>query len=212
MDNLSIDPLLLSAWLSARSVARGLSAPIPEYGGFRVDTNSPSEVVRWVFPKTGAGLVALARSINKPHHLLKLCGTADELQAVLSAGWEVHAPSFFMQATGEPAEIPLAEGNRIDLRRVGQVSHARIFSDGGELAADGYAAEAGGGVFIYDRIVTTPEHRRRGLGHALMTALRTTRQDLDSVELLVATEEGRALYSTLGWTTISPYATASIAA
>jgi hypothetical protein len=42
-----------------------------------------------------------------------------------------------------------------------------------------------------------------------MMALRTTREKRDSAELLVATEEGRALYSALGWKTISPYSTAS---
>ncbi|WP_420833425.1 GNAT family N-acetyltransferase [Sphingomonas pollutisoli] len=89
------------------------------------------------------------------------------------------------------------------------VSQARVFSQEGTIAASGYAAETQG-VFIYDRIITEPAHRRRGLGQALMIALRATRKQPDSPELLVATEEGRALYSTLGWETISPYSTASI--
>jgi GNAT superfamily N-acetyltransferase len=52
-----------------------------------------------------------------------------------------------------------------------------IFSEEGALAANGCAAETKG-VFIYDRIITEPEHRRKGLGHALMMALRSTRQQL----------------------------------
>jgi GNAT superfamily N-acetyltransferase len=91
------------------------------------------------------------------------------------------------------------------------VSQARIYSEEGALAANGYAAETND-TFIYDRIVTEPEHRRKGLGHALMMALRTTRQRPDNTELLVATEAGRDLYLSLGWETISPYATASITA
>lgn len=209
MGSVDVDPRLLYAWLSARSVARGLPSPIPEHGGFRVDTNSASEVVRWVFPKIGPGLEDLAHSINKPRHLLKLCGTAYELQAVLPAGWELHAPGYFMQATGKPTERRLIDGYRIEITQTGMVSQARIFSEEDALAANGYAAEAHG-VFIYDRIVTEPEHRRKGLGHALMMALRATRRRLDSPELLVATEDGRALYSTLGWETISPYSTGSI--
>jgi GNAT superfamily N-acetyltransferase len=90
------------------------------------------------------------------------------------------------------------------------VLEARIFSETGALAASGYAAETRG-VFIYDRIVTEPEHRRKGLGHTLMLTLHSARQHPSGPELLVATEDGRALYSTLGWETISPYSTASIA-
>jgi hypothetical protein len=205
-----IDPLLLDAWLSARSVARGLPLPVPDRGGFRVDTNSDVEVVRWVFPRMGPGLEELAHSIDKPRHLLKLCGSGDELQAALPAGWELHTSSHFMQATEWPAERRLTKGYRIELTRAGMVSRAKIFSEEAALAASGYAAETKG-VFIYDRIVTEIEHRRRGLGHALMTALRTTRRQPDSSELLVATDEGRALYETLGWKTISPYSTASFA-
>ncbi|WP_404969369.1 GNAT family N-acetyltransferase [Sphingomonas sp. PP-CC-1A-547] len=90
------------------------------------------------------------------------------------------------------------------------VSEARIFSNGGALAASGYAAETNS-VFVYDRIITEPAHRRRGLGRALMQTLHDARQSANSRELLVATEDGRALYSALGWETISPYSTASIA-
>lgn len=64
--------------------------------------------------------------------------------------------------------------------------------------------------FVYDRIITDPDHRRRGLGRALMQTLHDARHNLSATELLVATEDGRTLYSALGWTTISPYSTASI--
>jgi len=205
-----VDPLLLNAWLSARSIARGLPLPVPEYGGFRVDTNSDAELARWVFPEMGEGLERLALSINEPRYFLKLCGSADALQAALPIGWALHAPSYFMQAKGEPVARPLADGYRIEAKRIGMVSEARIFfSETGALAASGYAAETRE-VFIYDRIVTDPQHRRKGLGYAIMTALHAARQSPGIPELLVATEDGRALYSTLGWETISPYSTASI--
>jgi GNAT superfamily N-acetyltransferase len=89
------------------------------------------------------------------------------------------------------------------------VTDACILTAEGELAASGHAAESHG-VFIYDRIVVEPEHRRRGLGKALMAALSGRRQSLTAKPVLVATEAGRALYSTLGWALHAPYTTAFI--
>jgi GNAT superfamily N-acetyltransferase len=209
MSNKGVDLRILNAWLSARSIARGLPLPVPEYGGFRVDTKSNLEVARWVFAKVGFGLQKLACSIIEPRHLLKLCGPEDELHAALPTGWGLHAPSYFMQATGKPTERRLMDGYRIEAKHVGMVFEARIFSETGTLAASGYAVETKE-VFIYDRIVTEPEHRRKGLGHVLMLTLHAARRQSSNPELLVATEDGRALYSTLGWETISPYSTASI--
>ncbi len=204
-----VDPQLLLAWLSARSIARGLPSPVPEYGGFRVDTNSDTEVARWVFPTIGSGLKSLASSIGKPRHLLKLCGTADELQAALPTGWVLHDPSHFTRAGSEIVGNGVPDGYRIEVKRVGIVLEGRIFCKSGALAASGYAAETNE-AFIYDRIVTQPEHRRKGIGRALMTTLRGLKQNPSIPELLVATEDGRALYSTLGWETVSPYSTASV--
>lgn len=210
MSDQGVDSVILNAWLSARSVARGLPSPVPEYGGFRVDTKSDAEVARWVFPEVSSELEELARGISEPRHLLKLCGTADQLLAALPLGWELHAPSYFMQATNQPPPARrLADGYKIEVKRVGAVIEARIFSRTGALASSGYAAQACG-VFVYDRIVTEPEHRRKGLGHVLMRTLHDARQHASAPELLVATEDGRALYSTLGWDVISPYSTASI--
>jgi hypothetical protein len=44
----------------------------------------------------------------------------------------------------------------------------------------------------------------------LMTAPRETRRDLNLHELLITTADGRALYRSLGWETLSTYSTASI--
>ncbi|GAA0534247.1 hypothetical protein GCM10008941_12150 [Rhizomicrobium palustre] len=204
-----VDPLILHAWLSARSISRGLPPPVSEHGGFRIDTNSKAEIARWVFPKMGSGLEHLARTINKPRYLLKLCGTAEALRAALTEGWNLHAPSYFMQATGMPGPKPLPDGYKIEITQTGHVWEARILSETGTLAASGYAVEIQG-VFIYDRIGTELEHRRKGLGRALMQTLHQARQHRSGLELLVATEDGRALYESLGWKTISPYSTASI--
>jgi hypothetical protein len=43
-----------------------------------------------------------------------------------------------------------------------------------------------------------------------MSALGATQQSPTARRVLVATEDGRALYSTLGWTVLSPYSTVVI--
>ena len=72
-----------------------------------------------------------------------------------------------------------------------------------------YAAETAR-AFVYDRIATSPQHRRRGLGRSLMVALHGSRRDAALPERLTATEDSRALYESLGWEVLSPYLTAYI--
>jgi len=213
MSEMSVDPHTLHAWLSARSLARGLPAPVPDHGGFRVDTRSETETTRWVFPCVTAGLAELGRTIAAPGHLLKLCGTAADLRAALPDSWQLHPPACFMSiapsAAAGRAGRSLPAGYDLEVNHDGAVATVRINTRQGELAASGHAAEIRD-AFIYDRIVTEPAHRRRGLGRIVMAALRDTKQDEGSPELLVATRDGHALYTALGWHVISPYITASI--
>lgn len=204
-----VDAIILHAWLSARSVVRGLPLPVPDHGGYRVDTRSNIETARWVFPKVVPGLEELARSIREPRKFLKLCGTPEHMRGALSKRWQLHPLGYFMQAHNAPPARQLEDGYKVDVKRLGEVIEAHVISKAGLIAASGYAADSHG-VFIYDRVTTQPEHRRKGLGHILMRTLYDARQHSSYPQLLVATEDGLALYSALGWTTISSYTTASI--
>jgi GNAT superfamily N-acetyltransferase len=209
MNTQGLDPTLLQAWLAGRSLARGLPMPVAEHGGFRVDTGSEAETVRWVFPCMGEGLKKVARAIHRPRQFVKVCELTDALRTVLPAHWTIHAPSHVMRANGAMPRRRLADGYSVAIEQSGAVTSVCIVTDTGILAASGYGAETNG-AFVYDRIVTEPGHRRRGLGHVLMQTLHEARRDPQNPELLVATGDGRALYKTLGWRTISPYASASI--
>lgn len=198
-------------WLAARSIARGLPAPVADHGGFRVDTGGEVEIRRWAFTRPGNGLSALGRMLDAPGHFLKLCGSGEQLLAVLPPRWRLQGePGYVMRGpeTQSPAAA-LPAGYTLQLDRDARGSHVAILAPDGALAASGTAAEAAG-VFVYDRIITEPDHRRRGLGRVVMAALRETRVDHATTELLVATDDGRALYATLGWTVISPFVTAEI--
>ena len=108
-------------------------------------------------------------------------------------------------------ERSLPDGYKMDVQQDGGAHHVRVIAPDGSVAASGYGGEVPG-AFVYDRIGTEPAHRRKGLGSAVMLAMRELRQDRSAAELLVATAEGQALYASLGWRTLSPYATAYIAA
>ncbi len=175
-----------------------------------MDTHSEKEVKRWVFPKMCDGLCDIAREISVPRHYLKLCGTNEELRSALPERWEIQPENYFMKATVLVHEtISLPDGYRLELDQAGAVTLAHIVARNGDLAASGSAAETVD-AFVYDRVETASDHRRKGLGIAVMNALGSARKSSMAPHLLVATEDGRSLYERLGWTVIAPFATATI--
>jgi GNAT superfamily N-acetyltransferase len=210
MTSSHVDPKLVLAWQSAHSIARGSPPPVHDRGGFRVDTHSEKEVKRWVFPRLCDGLRAVAHDITAPRHYLKLCGSDAALRSALPARWEIQPANYFMLAAAATLDgKPLPNDYRMELHRAGSVTRACVIAPDGELAASGCAAETAD-VFIYDRIETAQDHRRKGLGVAVMVALGQQRQSPATPQLLVATEDGRSLYANLGWTVLAPFAAATI--
>ena len=208
---MAVDTALIGKWLRARSICHGLPPPVADRGGWRLDTAQPGELRRYVFGAPCDGLRELGESIVIPRVFLKLCGSGDELRALLPPRWHLDEPRHVMLAGEWPPAATLAVGYTLRLTRVGVVTTAHVIAEDGAIAASGYAAEWGG-VFIYDRIETAPAHRRRGLAACVMAALRQARRDAFSTEILVATSAGQTLYTSLGWRTISPYSTALIPA
>lgn len=122
---------------------------------------------------------------------------ADSAARIFHAGW---------RSTGRK---PIPDVYTIEIDRAGDITHVRITSPDADLAASGYAVQTRN-AFIYDRIVTAQDHWRKGLGNAVMATLRRAGHDRDTPELLVATSDGRALYASIGWRTLSPYSTAAL--
>lgn len=205
-----IPSAILRTWLEGRSLARKLPVPVADRGGFRVDTNSDTEVSRWVFPDISDGLANLANEITSPGYLLKACATPEQIRGYLPDGWTLGPVGYFMAASRDWPLHTLPEGYSIETHADGRVISAKVISSDGAVAASGYAAETDA-AFVYDRIITSPEHRRRGLATVLINTLRQCRQTLTSPELLVATADGRRLYESLRWRTLSVYTTAYIA-
>jgi hypothetical protein len=209
MNQLKFDPDLIFQWSAARSIARNLPQPVPDFGGHRVDTYNDKERRRWIFPFMQPGLSELARIVDQPRDYIKLCGTASELAAVLTDDWEIGDPGHIMTFQGKAVQRDVPNGYVMEIKKFDQVTEVRILNGNGELAASGYAVETEQ-LFVYDRIVTEPAHQRKGLGSVVMGALRTSIHQSGIRELLVATDQGRDLYETLGWNVISPFTTASL--
>lgn len=74
-----------------------------------------------------------------------------------------------------------------------------------ELAAVGWVSFVGS-TAVYDRIWTSPQHRRRGLGSLVMRYLTSEAMGQGDVTegLLVASPDGQMLYAHLGWTDLAP--------
>jgi len=202
-----VDLDLLWGWSGARSISRGLPMPVLDRGGIRVDTDSPEERRRFLFAGPAPAIRALAHATDEPHVAIKLCGPAHQLLELVPPGWVLQPQAYLMiqpERHDGPAVVPA--GYRIEVVERGAASSVQIVADDGTVAASGHAAEYGG-VFIVDRIATAAAHRRLGLGTALMAALGATQRSPAARRVLTATEDGRALYTTLGWTVLSPYAT-----
>ncbi len=203
------DPGLAFAWVRGRSLARGLPDPVPEHGGLRVDTRSESEQARWVFAEPCTGICELGEAITEPGYLLKLFGTSSDLMALLPARWQAQPERWFVHKLGVREAVGLPEGYIGRVTRAGVVSHVEIIASDGTLAAEGYAAETHD-AFVYDRIVTSDLHQRRGLGSFVMQTLGEQCSDPAVPHVLVATAPGRALYERRGWMVLCRYATAGV--
>lgn len=90
-------------------------------------------------------------------------------------------------------EFKLEHIREADCRRVSVTVNGEEVARGSVAKQDGHA--------VYDRIITDPDYRRRGLGSFVMRALTAAILE-DEVEtgLLMASEDGRHLYQHLGWT------------
>lgn len=208
----SVDPILLRAWVQGWSLARSVAAPTAYGEGYRVDVGWPEQKVRYVFPALSEALIELGRSIQEPWQYLKVCASQEELKRVLSLCWVLQPPRYFMMRVGKAK--PQRKGLPKNYIAVAVWEEAvfvvRISAPNGDIAAIGRMVFTEG-CAVYDRIETHPSHRRLGLASIVMQTLQNTAMMQGVNEnLLVATEEGKVLYQSLGWKVLSPYASAVI--
>ncbi|MCJ9429159.1 GNAT family N-acetyltransferase [Kordiimonas marina] len=211
----AVDPVLVARWLEGWTRSRETPPPVADHGGLRVDVGLPEQRVRYVFTELGPAIPALAATIHEPYMFLKACASPEAMRAILPPPWSVQPPGYLMTCdgpmTGVMAEVGgLPAGYRLEVNTGAKASSVRVVAEDGSLAASGWVVPVDE-FAIYDRIETDPAHRRRGLGRAVMKALEGLAREAGATRgLLVATDDGRALYETVGWSLHTLFCTAEI--
>ncbi len=205
----TLDLVLIERWLTGWSLSRGVPLPLPLDGGLVVEVGMPEQLRRHVFLDAGQALQACADRIHAPCIFLKAPVEPHILRRALPARWKVENPGYFMMGPAQArTEVPMPQGYQALFGTEHGAHVVRVIHDSGELAACGRIV-LHGRTAIFDRIETSEPHRRRGLGSVVMSSLDSLATQAGVNErLLVATEDGRALYTHLGWSVISPWSTA----
>jgi GNAT superfamily N-acetyltransferase len=182
-------------------VSRGTSAPVGIPRGFRVEVGLPGLRVRHVLHTYDAdSLGRLGRRLTAPGTWIKASGDPAEFRAALPADWIMDIAGYLI-----PHHSARGPSNRqppytMRVVSAGEVTVATILDASGAIAASGQLARAGE-FGIVDKVTTEAAHRRRGLGAVVMRALCHHAAERGMrTGILVATDDGRALYRALGWT------------
>ncbi|WP_166378787.1 GNAT family N-acetyltransferase [Catellatospora methionotrophica] len=204
-------PDLVTAWGRGWARSRGVPRLVSVPGGFRADVGLPGHRVRYVLHTwDGALLAAYGRRIAAPGTWIKISGRSADLRGALPPRWTLADTGHLMSTpfTAGAADVQAPYAMRVTT--AGDVVVATVVDGAGDTAASGRLARAGE-FGIIDRVETAPPHQRRGLGTAVMRALsdHAARNGM-STGLLVATDDGRRLYSSLGWSVRSEIAAAYV--
>jgi GNAT superfamily N-acetyltransferase len=202
---------LVIAWGRGWAVSRGVPEPVKIPGGFRADVGLHGHRVRYVlhtWDTESAG--SLTRQADAPGNWIKVAGSSEDLHSALPARWVPDSAGHLMTVrfAGTTSAAPPPYRTRVTTDH--DIVVATVIDVDGSPVASGRLAPAGR-YGIVDQVETAPAHRRRGLGAVVMRALSThaARTGRDT-GVLVATEEGRHLYRSLGWTVRSEIAAAHV--
>jgi len=200
------------AWARGWTLTRGKSHPVTQTYGCKIDLGAPDHLERHVVTNFDAqALHALTTSLTVPGTWLKVCASPETVTPFLRDIWQVQPPEYLMAVALRQAAVSAHNDYRLSIRTSGTVTDAEFTDKDGQVAAKGRVAQSNG-CAIFDQIVTEPEHQRKGLGRIIMTALSNhSIANESNTGVLVATEDGRALYTSMGWTVVSLVTAAVIA-
>jgi GNAT superfamily N-acetyltransferase len=204
-------PRLIAAWVHGWAVSRSVPKPVVVGGGWRIDVGTPGHRIRYVLQTPDDQTLAdLGRREAAPGTWIKVAADPTDLENALPDCWTMADTGYLMTTSfiGVTSAPSLPYTSRVSTD--GDVAVATFTDATGHIAASGRMAAAGN-VGVIDQVETSPAHRRRGLGSAIMRTLGHHAHERGMhTGVLVATDDGRELYRTLGWTVHSPIAAAYV--
>ncbi len=200
------------AWAHGWTLSRDKLPPVRQAYGAKIDLGAPGHLERHVVDHFDAQIFhELSDSLTLPGTWLKVCASPETVTPFLSDAWDIQPPEYLMAAALSEAASTPHQDYQLSALTSGAVTDVELRDKNGQLAAKGRVAQSNG-FAIFDQIVTEPAHRRKGLGRIIMAALsKTCIANGSKTGILVATEDGRALYEAIGWTLVSPVTAAVMA-
>jgi hypothetical protein len=208
--NIPLD--ILEKWLKGWALSRELPLPIKYKSGYMIDVGYENQKKRYVFTEPNNDYIQLSKSIDEPWVYLKACTAPDKLKSILSKNWVIESQGYMMSCSRQMSfsNHNLSDDYKFEFDNYNSTFVIRIVTKNGELASIGRVVLVDD-LAIYDRISTEANHRRKGLGAILMKELeKIALANNVSNNFLVATEEGKSLYLSLGWEIYSLYSSAVI--
>ncbi|MGO2030534.1 MAG: GNAT family N-acetyltransferase [Glutamicibacter ardleyensis] len=202
---------LIGTWVDGWAGVRGYEIRHEGrvHAALRHDTTGDWEYV--IYEPSKEELAAVAETLKK-HPKRRLTAFNDSVDDLLNTanevGLRVSADDEVLMVTElavHDVEVPLpADGFVFQIERDGTHAYVSLHPEDNQevVAASGHVS-AVDGFAIFDRIITGPDFRRRGLGTLIMRALASLAQEHDVEEgLLIASVDGQELYASLGWTSL----------
>jgi GNAT superfamily N-acetyltransferase len=196
---------LAADWVRGWVVSRGTSAARHTPWGLRVDVGQPRQAARYVMLEAREPIVRdLVERVRTPGMWIKTFEEPAVVDAWLTPDWTRDVPGWLMAVDLAAAPASAPEGYVLEAERTGDVVRVRIRAKDGSAAAHGQVGLAGE-VAVVDQVATEPAHQRRGLGTVVLRTLANVSLGAGAqTGVLGATEDGRALYETLGWKSHAP--------
>jgi GNAT superfamily N-acetyltransferase len=201
---------LMTVWAEGWSATRNHPSPRATAYGRYVEVGLPEQRGRHVVDERANALIPeLAASIVAPWTFIKALGSPEDIAAMIPQDWSIDPTVWLMTASLDrpPAREVGPTGYRATLTHE-RALLVELHDDDGRLGASGRAAIVGR-CCVFDQIITSEDHRRRGLGSDVMRRLSQQAVMLGAATgVLVATDDGRALYGKLGWALEGPLTSA----
>jgi GNAT superfamily N-acetyltransferase len=203
---------LTSTWVQGWAASRDLPAPEDIGDGISVACRQPGREVE-IFakyadadPESVTRLAARVIGALETTWLTAATTRPDRIAELLERDGLVLLKRMEKLMTADLREQPahaLPPGYRLHVEAADARIYIEVRDATGEIAARGAVGLTRTHAVI-DRILTWPDHRRRGLGNAVMSALAAGAVQRGAHEgSLIASEEGQRLYARLGWADVA---------